>query len=162
MQTNVGALVSINMDGDFRARLLLLAIYRLQALRIGPYPVVRLACGKPLGKLPAMVGVQFPFRFLLIRAPDVDPHTIHGTVVGPPHRSKDQGVGLARIELVTRSLRNDWREDSKQEKPNEQPGNAASVLRDGHRPAITHHRLRFPRLLLRPLPLLRLVSVRGD
>src|SRR3974390_1529267 len=103
MQSGVGALIEINMDGDFFDQMKGLAVDRFDALEIGGNDVVRLgrrnalgetahgggdevgrvASGNALGELAHVVGMEFPkdLVWLVFAAADSDSDSVDGMVV---------------------------------------------------------------------------------
>jgi len=63
-------------------------------LYVGPYYIVRFTGWDPLGEFALVVGVQLPFGFLFVGAPDLDLHAISRTVIRTVDGAKDQRVGL--------------------------------------------------------------------
>ena len=94
MQSDVLALVVVDVDGDFLNQPKRLAIGRFEALQVGPENVVSLARRNALGELSHMIGVELPADFLRLIASLAYFHrdAVEGTVIGSPDSSGDQGV----------------------------------------------------------------------
>src|SRR5215831_16145280 len=74
-----------------------LAVGWLEVLEIGPENVVGLARRQALLKLAAVVGIDFPARFigLVFAAADLHEDSIHWSVIGSPHGPYNHCVRLS-------------------------------------------------------------------
>ncbi len=94
MQTNIHTLVILYVDGDLLRQMQLLAIACLHPLEVGRHYIVGLAGGNPLGEFAGMIGSDFPLGLLVRHAADLDVDAKDGAIVRPPHRAKNQGIGI--------------------------------------------------------------------
>src|SRR6202142_709668 len=94
MQTEVLALVILDVDPDLSILMQLLAINRLITLQVGPDQVVCRARRQALSKLSTMIREQLPTRFLLVRPANLHLDTIQRMVVRSPHRTENKCVRL--------------------------------------------------------------------
>src|SRR3974390_709172 len=165
MQSGVGALIEINMDGDFFDQMKGLAVDRFDALEIGGNDVVRFASRNALGELAHVVGMEFPtdLVWLVFAAAGSDSDSVDGMVVGPPDGPYDQSVRLA---FGLRSgLKAAMGSQSRREKHHHQKTKQRQLGKSLARTQLrSSHRLRSPPLLLPLLlrSLLRRLSTPGD
>ena len=102
MQTGVFPLVVEDMHGNFLGQVQRLAVGGLETFEVGREDVVGLAGGNALGKLTVMVGVEFPAHFagFVLGTANLDPDTIHRTIIRPPDGTEDESVGLPRFRVL--------------------------------------------------------------
>jgi hypothetical protein len=96
VESNVLALVVVDMDGDFLDEVDRLAVGRFEAFQIGPENVIGLAGGDTLGEFAHMVGVDLPAGFvgLIFSLADFHRDAVHGAIIGAPDGSGYQSVRL--------------------------------------------------------------------
>src|SRR5437764_14749681 len=98
MQADVAAFLALDMDADFLARqvgsVLLL-------LRLGPDHVIGCGSRYALREFAAMVGIEFPARFLFVHAADLYLPAIN-RLTALPESPKNESVGLNMLAGVER------------------------------------------------------------
>jgi hypothetical protein len=94
VETDVLALVVVDVNGNLLDEMNGLAVGRLEVFEIGPEDIVGITSRKPLFELAVVIGVDFPARFIrfVFAAPYLDGNSIHRSIVGPPHSANDYGV----------------------------------------------------------------------
>src|SRR5580692_5847398 len=102
MDTDVGALITVDMHGYFGNRLQFFARGQLVALHLRPDDVIGFAGGHALRELASMIGIELPTRFLLAGPPNLHLDRIERMPVGVPNCSEDERVGLLLL-IVTAS-----------------------------------------------------------
>jgi hypothetical protein len=75
------------------------AAFGFHSLEIGPHFVVSLTSRDALGKFAGVIRSELPRRFLILRTPDLNRHSVYGMVVGSPDGSKDKGILICRFQL---------------------------------------------------------------
>ncbi len=94
MQTDIGALVAVDVDLDFRVGLEAAAIGQFVAFNVSPDDVIAGTGGHALGEFAGVIGVELPADFLVALAADFDPDGVKRVSVGIEDRAEDERVGL--------------------------------------------------------------------
>lgn len=121
MQTRILAFIAVHVNRDLLREMQWLAIRRLEALQIGPKDVVGVARGNALGKFAMMVGVDLPFRLLVLGPPNLHGNAVHRAVVRPPNRAEYQCVRFVWLAMLGSDSSN--RTEAQEKETREQEAN---------------------------------------
>src|ERR1700739_1461550 len=122
MQTNVDALVILNVNFGFR-------LPSVVAVRLRPHYVLCLACWHALCKLSFMIGIELPVGLFLIGAADLHPHSVCRTFVWSVDRAENERVRLLGMLVGRKGSRSGGQQRQAQQTESRYP-----VLRTSHRP----------------------------
>src|SRR5579864_504746 len=95
VQPGVLAFFAVDVNGYFLDQMNWFAISSSKVLEVGRENVVGLTGRNPLRKLAVVVGINFPLRFLVLGASDLDGDAVDRTIIGSPNGSGDKRIGLS-------------------------------------------------------------------